>query len=224
MLRHSGGKQLFNSWERDNMDLAKAAVKWLGTALLAAGLVGAATAGPIVYNFDTFDDATSLTTQYAGLSFTQSTVIKAGQSLNEASFPPHSADGVVFDDGGPITIVFSTPVFSVGGYFTYTSGLTFAVYDAGNALIGELFSAYANNIAEGVGDAGSVPNELIQFASAGGLIARITITADAGGSSLVLDDLTVDDGATSIPEPSSIALMAGVIAAGLRRRGWLRRS
>jgi len=56
------------------------------------------------------------------------------------------------------------------------------------------------------------------------VISRITITSSAGGDSFVLDDLTVDYGPSSIPEPSSIALMAGVIAAGLRRRGWLRRS
>ena len=206
------------------MDLAKAAVKLVGTALLATGVICSATAATIVYDFDGFDDATALTGQYAGLTFAQSTVIKAGQSLNESGFPPHSADGVVFDDGGPMTVVFSTPVFGVGGYFTYTSGLNIAFYDASNAWLGALSGAFSNNLAGGSGDIGSAPNEFLQFASAGGLISRVTITSDAGGNSVVLDDLTVDNGASSIPEPSSIALVAGVIAAGLRRRGWLRRS
>ena len=97
---------------------------------------------------DTFDDSTLLTTEYDGLI------------LDEFAFPSHSADGVVFDDGGPITNDFSKPVFGVSGYFTYFNGRTIAV----------------------------------------------------------------DDGATSNPEPSSIALMAGVIAAGLHRCGWLHRS
>jgi hypothetical protein len=206
------------------MALVKAAVKLVVVALSAAGVICSATAGPIVYNFDTFDDGTALTTQYAGLTFTQSTVLKAGQSLNETAYPPHSADGVVFDDGGPISIVFSTPVFSVGGYFNYSNGLSIAAYDSSDALLGELLGAFHTNLADGSGDPGSAPNEFLQFASAGGLISRITITSDSRGSSVVLDDLTVDDGATSIPEPSSIALMAVVLAAGLRRRGWLRRS
>ncbi|PIL38970.1 hypothetical protein CR103_14910 [Massilia psychrophila] len=205
------------------MDLVKAAVKLLGAALLAAGIVCSATAGTIVYDFDTFDDDTPLATGYAGLTFTNAAVWKAGLSLNETAFSPHSADGVVLNIGGPITVVFLTPVFGVGGYFTYDSGLAIAIYDGRGALLGELSGAYANNLIDGSGDASSSPNEFLQFADVNGLIARITITS-SGGSTVVLDDLTVDDGATSISEPSSIALMAGVIAAGLRRRGWLRRS
>jgi len=206
------------------MNLAKAAVKLIGTVLLAAGVICSVTAATIIYDFDSFDDATALTGQYAGLTFAQSTVIKAGQSLNESAFPPHSADGVVYDDGGPMTVVFSTPVFGVGGYFTYMSGLAVAFYDVSNVLLGALSGAFTRNFADGGGDLGSAPNEFLQFASAAGVISRVTITSDAGGNSVVLDDLTVDYGVTRIPEPSSIALMAGVIAAGLRRRGWLRRS
>ena len=206
------------------MDLAKTAVKLIGTALLAAGVLCSATAATIVYDFDTFDDNTALTGQYAGLTFAQSTVLKAGQSLNELVFPPHSADNVLSDDGGPITVVFSTLVFGVGGYFTYLSGLAVAFYDVSNVLLGALSGAFTSNYADSGADIGSAPNEFLQFASAAGVISRITITSSAGGDSFVLDDLTVDYGPSSIPEPSSIALMAGVIAAGLRRRGWLRRS
>jgi len=206
------------------MDLAKSAVKLIGTALLAAGVICSATAATIVYDFDSFDDGAALTGQYAGLTFAQSTVLKAGQSLNESAFPPHSADGVMFDDGGPISIVFSTPVFGVGGYFTYMSGLAVAFYDVSNVFLGALSGAFTSNLADGSDVIDSAANEFLQFASAEGVISRITITSHAGGNSVVLDDLTVDYGPSSIPEPSSIALMAGVIAAGLRRRGWLRRS
>jgi len=130
------------------MDLAKTAVKLIGTALLAAGVLCSATAATIVYDFDTFDDNTALTGQYAGLTFAQSTVLKAGQSLNELVFPPHSADNVLSDDGGPITVVFSTLVFGVGGYFTYLSGLAVAFYDVSNVLLGALSGAFTSNYAD----------------------------------------------------------------------------
>src|SRR5580700_6502590 len=57
-------------------------------------------------------DGTSITTQFPGLTFTNTTVISAGISLNEFEFPPHSGSNVAFDDGGPITIAFTNPVLS----------------------------------------------------------------------------------------------------------------
>ena len=151
-------------------------------------------------------------------------MLKAGQSLNDSALPPHSADGVVFDDGGPISLIFSTPVYGVGGCFTYTSGLTVAIYDDIGTSLGVLTGPYVSNLADGSGDSGSAPNEFLQLANPLGLISRITITSAANGSSVVLDDLTVDYGGVAMPAPASIVLMAGVIVAGLRRGGWLRRS
>ena len=52
----------FNLGTGNLMDLVKAAVKLLGAALLAAGIVCSATAATIVYDFDTFDDDTPLAT------------------------------------------------------------------------------------------------------------------------------------------------------------------
>lgn len=83
-------------------DFAKAAAKLLATALLTAGVICSATAAAIAYDFDGFDGATALTAGYAGLTFRQSTVLKAGQSHNHSVFPLRSADGVVCNDGGPI--------------------------------------------------------------------------------------------------------------------------
>lgn len=205
------------------MDLAKRTVKLVAGAVLAAA-TGMAVAGQIVYNFDTFDDGTALTSQYAGLAFTQATAIKAGQSLNESGFPPRSGDGVAFDAEGPISIAFALPVFSVGAYFTYANGLTIAFYDSSDTLLAQLVSAYVSNAADGSGDSGSSPNEFLQYASAAGAISRVTVTSSSGGNSFVLDDLTVDTGANAVPAPSTVALMTGVLLLGLRRRGWLRRS
>ncbi len=205
------------------MDLAKRTVKLVAAAVLAAAS-GMAMAGQIVYNFDTFDDGTALSSQYAGLTFTQSTVIKAGQSLNELGFPPRSGDGVAFDDGGPISIGFATPVFSVGGYFTYTAGLTVEFYDSSDNLLATRLGMYITNVGDGSGDAGSSANEFLEFISATGSISRVTVTSSSDGSSVTLDDLTVDTGANAVPAPSTVALMAGVLLFGLRRRGWLRRT
>ena len=74
---------------------------------------------------------------------------KVGLPLNEAAFSPHSADGVVLNIGGPISVVFLTPVFGVGGYFTYDSGPAIAIYDGRGALLGELSGAYAINLIDG---------------------------------------------------------------------------
>lgn len=193
------------------------------TALCTVAMPTAALAAPIMVGFDDLGDSVSVTGQYAGLQFSQATVLKAGLSLNESAFPPRSLDGVVFDDGGPISIDFSGPVFSVGGYFTYLNGLTLSAYDIDGNLLGTVASAFTINLADGSGDFGSSPNEFLQFSSVGGLISRVTFSSDLGGGSFVLDDLVVDAG-TAIPEPSTIVLMAGALGAALARRRRPRRS
>src|SRR5580698_1855718 len=84
----------------------------------------AARADIVTLNFEDFPDgtpipdSTSITTQFPGLTFTNTTVITAGISLNEFEFPPRSGSNVAFDDGGPITIAFASPTSSFSGYFT----------------------------------------------------------------------------------------------------------
>ena len=201
--------------------LKERAARLFAALLCAAAVSNGAQAIPMVYGFDELDDYTPLSTQYAGLSFNQAAVLKAGATLNESAFPPRSLDGAVVDDGGMITIDFSMPVYSVGAYFTYMNGLTFSAYDAGGMLLDTVTGAYLANLADGSGDAGSSPNEFLQISNAGGLIARVSFASDAAGYSLILDDLTVDAG-TAIPEPSTGALMAAALCAALvyrRRRG-----
>ncbi|MDQ1813038.1 PEP-CTERM sorting domain-containing protein [Massilia sp. CCM 9210] len=192
-------------------------------ALLAAAGPGSAIAGPVVYDFDRFADGTVLSSQYAGLSFSQATVLLAGASLNELAFPPRSLAGALFDDGGPVTITFLAPVFSVGGYFTYLSGLTVSAYGIHGALLDTGSAAYAINLADGSGDPGSSPNEFLQVANAAGLISYVTFTSHAGGASFVVDDLTVEAG-VAIPAPSTIALTFAGLCAGLLLRCRSRRS
>lgn len=198
-------------------NLEEQVVKLSAVLALVLVLSNTAVAAPVVYGFDDQDDYTPISSQYAGLSFSQAAVIKAGATLNESAFPPHSLDGVLFDDGGPITIDFAMPVFSVGAYFTYMNGLSFTAYDIGGNLLDSITGIYFSNLADGSGNMGSNPNEFLQISSAGGQIARVVFSSDPGGASFVLDDLTVDAG-NAIPEPSTTALMAGAACAALARR------
>ena len=196
----------------------------LAPMVLALGLAVIATpasAAVVVYDFDGLPDSTSLTNQLAGLSFSNATVIKAGLTLNEVEFPPRSGDGVVFDDGGVIGINFAAPVFAVGGYFTFVSGLSLSAFDAASNLLGTVTSVFgANNVSSG--DPGSSPNELLSFANASGLIARVVITGNVAGGSFVLDDLTVNNG-NAVPEPQTLLLALALLGAGCLPRGWMRR-
>jgi len=166
-------------------------------------------------DFEGFADGTVLTTQYAGVTFTDAAVLSAGVGLNEFEFPPHSGTNAAFDDGGPISIAFDAPVVSFNGYFTYTEPLTLAAFDALGNEVAAANSAFASNDAL-FGDPGSSPNEFLQVAFVGG-ISSVTITGDPAGGSFVMDDLTY---ASSVPEPASLYLTLTGAAAllALRRK------
>jgi hypothetical protein len=195
--------------------------KWVGAVVLALAASSGAYASTVVYDFDALVDGAQVTNQFAGLNFTQTTAVQAGISLNEFEFPPKSGDVVVFDDGGAITIEFASPVFSVGAFFTYVTGLSLSVYDSSNNLLTSGLSLFASNAASS-GDAGSSPNEFISFADASGRISRFVITGALAGGSFTMDDLTVDAG-TAVPEPSTVALVLGLLGLGALPGGWMRR-
>lgn len=176
-------------------------------------------AGPTAINFEGLADGTSVTTQYQaqGVIFTQATVVTAGLSLNELDFPPHSGSNVVFDDGGAISGVFSSPVVSFGGYFTYTTPFTISGFDQFGNQVASSMSLFANNIAS----SGHAPNEFLQVNYAGG-IRSFTLTGSPSGSSFTLDDFAFNS--TPVPEPSGyfvsflFMLFVGGLAVRARRR------
>jgi hypothetical protein len=180
-------------------------------ALMAipSGLV----ASPIVINFDTLNDGDAVTTQFAGLTFTNATVVVAGISVNEFDFPPHSGSNLVFDDGGALSIAFDTPVLAFGGYFNYTQPLTLQAFDSSQNLLGSISSAFSSDLGT-TGDPGSSPNEFLQLMFASG-ISDVVMTADPAGTSFTLDDATITPGSpTPVPEPSTVSLMLiGLIGA-----------
>jgi hypothetical protein len=194
--------------------------------LLAAAAPGTLRADITVLDFEGFPDGTSLTTQYPGITFSNATVLSAGITLNEVELPPYSGTNVVFDDGGPMTISFASPILSFGGYFTYYEPLTLQAFDAGNAPVASATSAFSINVGCDpgpicLGDPGSGPNEFLAVNFPSG-ISSVTITGDPAGTSFVLDDATITTASVSVPEPSSIVLLlsvlGGVALAGLRKR------
>jgi len=157
-------------------------------------------------DFEGFADSTALTNQIAGLTFADSTVITAGLSLNEFEFPPHSGSNVVFDDGGPMHIVFDSLQASVGGFFTYSAPLELVAFDSSNNLLGSVASAFSSNLALS-GDPGSAPNEFLSMAFGG--IKSVTITGNLSGSSFALDDLTFTPATVSEP-PILLLILLGL--------------
>ncbi len=171
--------------------------------VLLVGLGSVKKTEALVIDFEGLADLTPVTNQYSslGVDFVGATVLTAGISLNEFEFPPFSGTNVVFDEFGPITVNFSTPMLDVGGYFTYLVPVTITAYDSSNSIVDTLTSSYFSNTALS-GDLGSSPNEFLQVAYAGG-ISWVEITGDSFfGGSFTMDDFT----ATPVPEPATIYL------------------
>jgi hypothetical protein len=188
----------------------------LRTVFFAAGLSVfglCINAAPVTLNFEGFPDSTVLTTQYPGVTFTNAIILTSGISLNEFEFPPHSGVNVISDNGEPMTIEFSTPITSFGGYFTYLEPLTLDGFSGADKQVASATSAYSSNDAL-FGDPGSSPNEFIDLSFTGGM-SSVMITGDPAGGSFTLDDVTYSTiSATSVPEPSAfLALLLVALVA-----------
>ncbi len=178
-------------------------IRWMLLFGVIAFAATAARADSILIDFEGLSDLDSVTTQFPGLTFSNTIILSAGLSLNEFDFPPSSDINVVSDDGGPITIVFDTPALSFAGYFTYVVPVTIEAFDSSDSSVALASSLFSEN--DGfTGELGSSPNELLQVSHSGG-ISRIVISGDSFGGSFTLDDVSVVSAA--VPEPSTVALM-----------------
>lgn len=155
-----------------------------------------------IINFEGLSDGDIVTTQYNSVLFTNTVNLTSGISLNELDFPPFSGINVVSDNGGFMSLQFSSPVTNFSGYFTYSHALTLDGYDASDNQVVTSASLFSNNTATS-GSIGSNPNEFISLAYLSG-ISKITITGDLSGSSFALDD--IDYSSTSVPIPESVFL------------------
>jgi hypothetical protein len=117
---------------------------------------------------------------------------------------------VVADDGGPMTLTFSSGATYVEGYFTYAVPLTLQFFGDGGTLLGTLGSAFTENYVS----SGNPSNEFIQFSSPAG-IRSVTITGSSTGNSFTLDNLKY-----TVPEPgSTLPVLVAFAVPLLNRRG-----
>lgn len=191
-------------------------VKWF--VPLAASLMAAAHSSGALITFDGLADSELVTTQFNavpdGVTFTNAIALTQGISLNDADFPPVSLLNVVADDGGPMTLTFSSGATYVEGYFTYAVPLTLQFFGDGGTLLGTLGSAFTENYVS----SGNPSNEFIQFSSPAG-IRSVTITGSSTGNSFTLDNLKYTSGSL-VPEPgSTLPVLVAFAVPLLNRRG-----
>lgn len=181
----------------------------------------------ITIDFEGLGDSTFIATQYPGVTFSNAIILSAGISLNELEFPPHSGDNVISDFGAPISITFSSPISSFGGFFTYLAPLTVEAFDSSSSLLASVTSQFVNNLAclggpPCSGAPGSAPNEFLRVDSQFG-ISAITIAGNLDGASFALDDVTYSAAEMNPPEPSSaVLLLFGILALAVVWRRTLR--
>ncbi len=187
--------------------------------IVASCFAGAVEAGLI--DFEAVADGVGVGATYSDIVFSNAIVVRSGLSLNDLEFPPRSGEAVAFDDGGPMVVTFQTPVDLFSGYFTYSTKMALTAFDGFGALVAQRASLFDSNLAIS-GQAGSVPNELIELMATG--IRSVVLTGDPAGGSFTVDDLFYrpTSAAHQVPEPSTLDLMTAwlmviVALGGLRR-------
>jgi len=156
------------------------------------GLLAGAGVTPVLaqtFTFEGFVDSTTLASQYSGATFGNTIILTQGITLNEFEFPPHSGSNVASDNGGPMSIVFTSPLRGCSGYFTYSVPLTVQALDSSNNLLASAPSAFSSNEARS-GNTGSHPSELLQVISSAS-IYKIVIAGGSQGTSFTVDDAAV---------------------------------
>jgi hypothetical protein len=175
-----------------------------------------AAADALTLDFEGLDDLQVVSTEFAGLVFSNAIALRAGfagGSLNEFENPPRSGVTVIADDGAPIEIEFLVPVTEFSGFLTYNTTVTLTALDAGGAVLGSVNSLFSNNQLLS-GFPGATPNEklVLQFSEG---ISKVLISGSPGGNSFTLDDVTT---ITAVAEPGSLALLIAVCASLLALR------
>src|SRR5262249_55316111 len=139
----------------------------LGTLLVSAAATPSYAA---LIDFEDLNDLDSVTTQYAGVTFSNAIALSAGISLNEVDFPPHSGSNVIVDAGAPMSLTFAGAVSAFNGYFTYAAPLTLTAYALDGTALGSTASASSTNV-------GTSPNELLSLSGLGSIYS-ILIAGD----------------------------------------------
>lgn len=189
-------------------------------ALTAAAIMcahgPAATASPIIVDFEGFSDGSSITNEIAGVSILQGgLVLTAGLSLNEVDFPPRSGQNVLLGNQ-TLTFDFTDTISEFTAFVTYAAPVELRIYDSFSQLLFFAVSGFSNNTATS-GDPGSLPNEMLRF-DAGSGIDRVTLTS---AGDFVVDDVTFSRATVPpnpVPEPPGAMLLIAVTGAFLAAR------
>jgi len=184
-----------------------------GAAAASAAVVTLSFEGvPATYNYD--DLGQNLGAYYAepaGPAFgPQATVLEVGGSINSVLYPPTSGIGVLWGDGLDIELTFTAGLAqSVSLYYRSSADVHLFAYDSMDNLL--------PGGASGPASLGSDPVGLLVLNHAGYDIARVLISGPGGA--FTVDDVTY----IAVPEPATVALVAGLGLAGFacwrRRRG-----
>jgi hypothetical protein len=141
---------------------------------------------------------------YPGITFgpnvTGLSVSRFGGYASDA-FPPHSGDVVVWDAVDPaITIIFASPIQSFGIWYTSFDPLTLHAFDASNNLLGSV-------VGDPNTDGTTGTTSFLSFTNPA--ITSVDLTSSPG--LFTLDDLTFEQGPTTVPEPRAFVLLASVL-------------
>lgn len=184
-----------------------------GAAAASAAVVTLSFEGvPATYNYDGLgQNLGGYYNETAGPTFgPQATVLEVGGSLNTLLYPPNSGIGVLWGDGANIELNFATgSARSVSLYYRSSADVYLFAYDSMDNLL--------PGGASGPASLGSDPVGILALNHAGYDIARVLITGPGGA--FTVDDVTY----IAVPEPATVALVAGLGLAGFacwrRRRG-----
>jgi RHS repeat-associated protein len=183
----------------------------LGIFLFILAAVCLPASATIVYTFEDLPDAyfyssgdENIGTYYSGIAFgpdvTGLSVSRFG-GYDSSGFPPESGDVVIWDaTDATITISFATPLDFFGIWYTTYDPLTLEAFDSADNLLDTAVGTPNTDGTTGT-------NTFLSLSDAG--ISSVTLTSTPGY--FTLDDMTIDTGGSSVPEPSSGWLLGGAL-------------
>jgi len=178
-----------------------------GILLLTLAAFCLSASATTVYTFEDLPDAyffssgdQNIGAFYAGITFgpnvTALSVSRFG-GYDSSGFPPESGDVVIWDaSDATIDISFDSPLQSFGIWYVSFDPLTLQVFDSGNNLLN---TAVGDPNTDGTTGTPS----FLSLSDPG--IQSVTLTSTPGF--FVLSDMTIDTGASSVPEPTSCVLL-----------------